>query len=175
MARRALMVWFALAMILGPVSVALAQSQTLEDRIRILEETAKKQEETIKEQQKLIKELKAEMEQRKPPEKQAAAPPKEAEAPKAAAAAEAPKTAAAAAAGDTQTLVLQEQVKELKDQVGQVVEAQKQELLSKFNPAIGFVGESLMGYRSQPARFTYFPFPQADIRPGGFDFFQRSM
>jgi len=166
MPRRALMVWFALAMILGPVSVALAQSQTLEDRIRILEETAKKQEETIKEQQRLIKELKAEMELQKPSAKQAAAPPKEAEA---------PKTAAAAAAPPTQTLVLQEEVKELKDQVGQVVEAQRQELLSKFNPAIGFVGESIGGYRSRSAKATSVLAPATSPRPGGWDFFQRSM
>jgi hypothetical protein len=138
----------------------------LEDRIRILEETAKKQEETIKEQQRLIKELKAEMEQKKPPEKQAAAPPKEAEAPKA---------AAAAAAPPTQTLALQEQIKELRDQVGQVAEAQKQEFLSKFNPAIGFVGESIGGYRSRSARATSVLAPATSPRPGGWDFFQRSM
>jgi uncharacterized coiled-coil protein SlyX len=164
MPRRALMVLFALAIGLGPVSAALAQGQTLEDRIRILEETAKRQEETIKEQQKLIKDLKAEVEQKKPPVKQAVAPPKEAEAPK----------TAAAAPTSPQTLVLQQQVKDLKQQVGQVVEAQKQEFLSKFNPSIGFVGETLLGYRSQAAKYTY-PFPGADIRPGGFDVFLRSM
>ena len=65
-------------------------------------------------------------------------------------------------------------MEELKEQVGRVAEAQKQEFLSKYNPSIGFVGETLFGYRSQPAKFTY-PFPGADIRPGGFDVFQRSM
>ena len=190
MPRRALMVLFVLAVSLGPVSANLAQGQTLEDRIKILEETAQKQEETIKEQQKLIKELKAEMEQKRPPVKQAVAQPKEAPLPVAEKsgktatpsvvketqlpeAGEA-KAAPAAAATSPQTVVLQQQVKDLKDQVGQVVEAQKQEFLSKFNPSIGFVGETLFGYRSQPAKYT-FPFPGADIRPGGFDVFQRSM
>ena len=63
----------------------------------------------------------------------------------------------------------------MKEQVGQVAEAQKQEFLSKFNPAIGFVGETLFNYRSQSAKVYAFPFPGADIRPGGFDIFQRSM
>ena len=63
----------------------------------------------------------------------------------------------------------------MKEQVGQVAEAQKQEFLSKFNPAIGFVGETLFNYSSHSAKCTYFPFPGADIRPGGFDVFQRSM
>ncbi len=82
--------------------------------------------------------------------------------------------AAATTAQAAATEEMQEQVQELKEQVGQVAEAQKQEFLSKFNPSIGFVGETLFGYRSQPAKFTY-PFPGADIRPGGFDVFQRSM
>ena len=62
------------------------------------------------------------------------------------------KTASAAAAPSADNSALQEQLDELKEQVGQVAEAQKQEFLSKFNPAIGFVGETLFNYRSQPAK-----------------------
>ena len=63
----------------------------------------------------------------------------------------------------------------MKEQVGQVAEAQKQTFLSKYNPAIGFVGETLFNYRSHSAKYTYFPFPGADLRPGGFDVNQRTM
>jgi uncharacterized coiled-coil protein SlyX len=185
------MIVFVLALSLGPVSSALAQNQSLEDRIRILEETAKKQEETIKEQMQLIKELKTEVEKKKPAVKQAGAPTKQATPavaekpgettiPGTAPEAQLPQATEAKAAPATvtpspQTVVLQEQVKDLKDEMGQLAEAQKQEFLSKFNPSIGFVGETLFSFRSQPAKYTYFPFPQADIRPGGFDVFQRSM
>jgi hypothetical protein len=89
--------------------------------------------------------------------------------------AEKAQAAPAPAAESTQTAALQEEVNELKEQVGQVAEAQKQEFLSKYNPAIGFVGESLFNYRSHSTKFTYFPFQGADVRQGGFDAFQRSM
>ena len=183
------MVFLALAVSLVVVKTALAQDQSLEDRVKTLEKTLKQQEEMIKEQHKLIKELKAEMTQKKPPEKQVIAQPKEAPSvkekpgkpvPMAAKEAPAPpaeeaKTASAPAAESTQTAALREEVQELKEQVGQVAEAQKQEFLSKFNPAIGFVGETLFNYRSHSAKITHFPFPGADIRPGGFDVFQRTM
>ncbi len=83
--------------------------------------------------------------------------------------------AAATAAQAAATGEVQQQVEELKEQVSLVAEAQKQELLSKFNPAIGLVGESIGAYRSQPGRFTNVLYPQASPRPGGGDFFQRSM
>ena len=66
-------------------------------------------------------------------------------------------------------------MEELKEQVGQVAEAQKQEFLSKYNPSIGFVGESIGAYRSRSAKFTNVLAPGTSPRPGGWDFFQRSM
>ncbi len=141
-----------------------ALAQTLEDRIRILEETLKKQEqtirelktlqetlkkqeETISEQRKLIEELKPEVKRSQP-----SAPPK---------AAEAGQTAS--------TEQMQQQVQQLKEEVAQVVDAQKKNILSIFNPAIGLVGESILSYRSKGSKET------GSDRPGGFDFFQRSV
>ena len=141
-----------------------AFAQTIEDRIRILEETLKKQEQTIQElktlqdtlkkqeqtiaeQRKLIEELKAEVKQPQP-----SAPP--------------------LAAATTQAVAperVQQQVEELKEQVNQVVEAQKKNVLSVFNPAIGLVGETIFSYRSQGKKET------VSDRPGGFDIFQRSV
>ena len=57
----------------------------------------------------------------------------------------------------------------LAEKVDQVVEAQKKVLPSEFNPAIGFVGETVFGYRSRGSDQT------GGDRPGGFDVFQRSM
>jgi hypothetical protein len=65
--------------------------------------------------------------------------------------------------------VTQEQVKELNDKVEGVVEAQKKTLMSEFNPAIGFVGETIFSYNSKGSDQT------GASRPGGFDFNQRSM
>ena len=65
-----------------------------------------------------------------------------------------PQPAAAPAAQAAATGELQEQVEELKEQVGQVAEAQKQEFLAKYNPSIGFVGESIGAYRSRSAKYT---------------------
>jgi hypothetical protein len=183
MPRRTLMVLLALAVCLGPVRTALAQDQTLEDRVKALEQTLKKQEEMIKAQQKLIKDLKAEMERKKPMVAQTKeAPPIAVEKPGKPATMALKKTppakveeAQAPPAESTRTAALQEEVQELKEQVGQVAEAQKQTFLSKLNPSIGFVGETLFNYRSHSSKFTYFPSPGADIRPGGFDVFQRTM
>ncbi len=133
-------------------------SQTLEERVKILEETLKKQEQTIKEQQKIIEELKAEMKQAKPPEQPVANQPKETP----------PLTAQETEKKSTLEQV-QEQVQQLKEEVGQVVEAQKTNILSVFNPAIGLVGESIPSYRSKSSAKT------GSDRPGGFDFFQRSV
>ncbi len=66
-------------------------------------------------------------------------------------------------------------MEELKEQVGQVAEAQKQEFLAKYNPSIGFVGESIGAYRSRSAKYTNVLAPAYSPRPGGWDFFQRSM
>ena len=133
-------------------------AQTLEERIKLLEEALKKQEETIKEQQKLIEELKAEMKQGKPPEEQQVAQPKEA-----------PPPALQETEKKSTLEQVQQQVQELKEEVGQVVEAQKKNVLSVFNPSIGLVGESIPSYRSKGSKET------GSDRPGGFDFFQRSV
>jgi hypothetical protein len=136
-------------------------AQTLEERIKILEEALKKQEQTIKEQQKLIEDLKAEMKQVKPPEQQAVAQPKETPPPAA---------SVPAAAGQTaMTEQMQQQVQQLKEEVAQVVEAQKKNILSVFNPAIGLVGESILSYNTKGSNET------GSDRPGGIDFFQRSI
>jgi hypothetical protein len=133
-------------------------AQTLEERIKILEEALKKQEQTIKEQQKLIEDLKAEMKQVKPPEQQAVAQPKET-----------PPPAGQESEKKSTLEQVQQQVQQLKEEVGQVVEAQKKNILSVFNPAIGLVGETVLSYRSKGSNET------GSDRPGGFDFNQRSV
>ena len=135
-------------------------AQTLEERIRILAEALKKQEQTIKDQQKLIEELKAEMKKVKPPEELQAAQPKETP----------PKEVPSIAAKETEKKsTLEQEVEKLKEEVGQVVEAQKKNVLSVFNPAIGLVGESIPSYRSKSSEKT------GSDRPGGWDFNQRSV
>jgi uncharacterized coiled-coil protein SlyX len=141
-----------------------AFAQTVEDRLKILEETLKKQEQTIKElkilqetfkeqektideQRKLIEELKVTVKQ-----PQSSAPP--------------------AAATTTQPAApeqMQQQVKELKEKVDQVAEAQKKYVPSVFNPSIGFVGETIFSYNSKGSQQT------GSDRPGGFDVNLRSM
>ena len=65
--------------------------------------------------------------------------------------------------------VTPEQMKELNTKVDGVVEAQKQIRPNAFNPSIGFVGETIFSYNSQPSDQT------GSSRPGGFDIYQRSM
>ena len=133
-------------------------AQTLEDRIKILEDALKKQEETIKEQKELIEELKAEMKQVRPPAQQAGAQPQEAPPP----AGQEPRTASPLDR-------VQQQVQQLEEKVGEVVEAQKKDILGVFNPAIGLVGETVFSYRSKGKQET------GSDRPGGFDVNQRSV
>jgi hypothetical protein len=133
-------------------------AQTVEERIKILEEALKKQEQTIKEQQKIIEELKAEMKKAKPPEQQEVTQPKET-----------PPPVAQEAQKPSTPEQMQQQVQQLKEEVNQVVEAQKKSILSVFNPAIGFVGESILSYNTKPSDET------GSDRPGGIDFFLRSM
>jgi len=64
---------------------------------------------------------------------------------------------------------VQQQVQELKEQVEGVAEAQKKEVPSVFNPAIGLVGETVFSYRSAGSRAT------GSDRPGGWDVNQRSV
>jgi len=73
-------------------------------------------------------------------------------------------TAPAAAPDQTPGLI-----KELSDKVDNVVEAQKKSLPSEFNPAIGFVGETVASYRSKGNDAT------GSDRPGGFDVWARSL
>ena len=61
------------------------------------------------------------------------------------------------------------QLSELNTKVDQVVQAQKKERPSEFNPSIGFVGESIISYTSKPSDQT------GSAQPGGWDFYQRSM
>jgi hypothetical protein len=63
----------------------------------------------------------------------------------------------------------QQQVRELSEKVEGVVEAQKKTLMSEFNPAIGFVGETIF---SQQSRGTS---QNGTGYPGGFDVLQRSV
>jgi hypothetical protein len=65
--------------------------------------------------------------------------------------------------------VTPEQMKDLNAKVDGVVEAQKQVRPNAFNPSIGFVGETIFSYNSQPSDQT------GSSRPGGFDINQRSM
>jgi hypothetical protein len=81
---------------------------------------------------------------------------------------EAAKTNAPPAAPATGAAT-QEQVKELDEKVNRVVEAEKKTLLSEFNPAIGFVGETIFQYSSKSQNAT------GTDQPGGWDVNQRSM
>ena len=133
-------------------------AQTLDDRIKILEDAVKKQEETIKGQKELIEELKAEMQQGRPPAQQAGAQPQEILPP-----------AGQAVPVASPLEQVQQQVQHLEEQIGQVVDAQKKDILSVFNPAIGLVGESVFSFRSKGKQET------GSDRPGGFDVNQRSV
>ena len=62
-----------------------------------------------------------------------------------------------------------EQIKELSEKVDSVVEAQTKARPNEFNPSIGFVGETVLSYRSQGNEHT------GSDRAGGFDAFQRSV
>jgi hypothetical protein len=140
------------------------EDQKKDKKIEELEKRLDKVQKTVKAMPKeAVKAAPAQAEV-KPP--QPVAPPAAAAAPPAVTA----PAAQAAAVGE-----VQQQVEELKEQVSSVAAAQRQELLSKFNPAIGFVGESIGAYRSQPAKYTTILYPQVSPRPGGGDFFQRSM
>jgi len=62
-----------------------------------------------------------------------------------------------------------EQLRELKEKVNSVVEAQTKDRPNEFNPSIGLVGETLFSYRSQGSEST------GSERPGGFDAYLRSL
>jgi hypothetical protein len=65
--------------------------------------------------------------------------------------------------------VTSEQLKEVDEKVDKVVQAQRKSILSEFNPAIGFVGETVFSYRSRGMDAT------GSDRPGGWDIWQRSV
>ncbi len=122
------------------------QEQTIQE-LKALQNTLKMQEQTISEQRKLIEELKAVINQSQPSATPSAPVAKE------------PETSGP----------IQQEVKELKEKVEQVVEAQKKDIPSIFNPSIGLVGETVFSYRSRGSDQT------GSDRPGGFDAFQRSV
>src|SRR5208337_4811165 len=122
------------------------QEQSIQE-LKALQKTVKQQEQTISEQRKLIEQLTAKAQKPQPPD----APP-------------AAVAAQTAAAGQ-----VQQEVEELKEQVGAVLEAQQKKLPSEFNPAIGLVGETIFSYRSKGSKAT------GSDRPGGFDVNQRSV
>jgi uncharacterized coiled-coil protein SlyX len=119
------------------------QEQTIQE-LKSLQKTVKKQEQTIDEQRKLIEKLSAKVPEIQPPA--------------------APSAAVAAQTGSE----VQQQVQELKEQVEGVAEAQRREVPSVFNPAIGFVGETIFSYNSRGSNAT------GNDRAGGFDVYQRS-
>ena len=79
-----------------------------------------------------------------------------------------PPAPSAAETPSTNT-VAPDQLKDLRDKVDEMVEAQKKTLTSEFNPAIGFVGETIVSQQSKgsPQNGTGYP--------GGFDVYQRSV
>ncbi|MGO8760429.1 MAG: coiled-coil domain-containing protein [Desulfobaccales bacterium] len=177
MTGRVIVIWLALAISFGTVNTALAQDQAA--AIEELRKEMKELHQEVSAKDKKIEELERRLDavQKTTTATPAAKGPVKTETAKAEVKPPQPTAppAAATAAQTAATGQLQEQVEELKEQVGQVVEAQKQEFLAKFNPSIGFVGESIGAYRSQPARFTNVLAPGTSPRPGGGDFFQRSM
>lgn len=134
---------FGMALLLG--TSASAFGDDISDRLNVLENAVKSQSKTIEEQQKTIDALKAEKAQ---------------------------KTDAAAEQKSPQPQNdqdLHQKVEELSDKVDQVAEAQKKEIPSIFNPAIGVVGETIFSYRSKGSEAI------GSDRAGGFDAFQRSV
>jgi len=73
------------------------------------------------------------------------------------------------AAASTNRSEVPDLIKELSDKVDGVVEAQKKTMPGVFNPAIGFVGDFLSSYHSKGSDKT------GSDRPGGFDFWARSL
>jgi len=116
------------------------------DRLKKLEDTVQDQSKTIQEQQKTIDSLKENSSKQNNQ-----APQQKGEVPQ------------------QTNQDLQQKVQELNEKVDQVVETQKKEILSIFNPSIGLVGETIFSYSSRGSAATGID------RPGGFDIFQRSV
>lgn len=134
---------FAAALVVA--TSASAFGDDLSDRLDALEKAVKGQAAIIEEQQKMIEKLKEENAHKRSDAAEQKNPQPQ---------------------GDQE---LNKKVEELSDKVDQVAEAQKKEIPSIFNPAIGLVGETVFSYRSKGAEAT------GSERPGGFDAFQRSV
>ncbi|MGP8155191.1 MAG: hypothetical protein ACLQBQ_13825 [Smithella sp.] len=154
---------FGILCLLSISSRAFAESD-IESRIQTLEDALKKQEETIKAQQIMINELKKQIK-----EAETATTAKSGEKPAVAQTPSNPTGLPGGSVMSNSNEELQKKVDELNDKVGQVVEAQKKEILSEFNPAIGLVGETIFSYRSKGSDET------GSDRPGGWDVYQRSV
>jgi len=136
-----------LSMALFCMFSASAFGQDLSERLNSLENALNSQAKTIEEQQKTINSLKEEIAKQKnqEPLQKSREPEQTSQVPQ-------------------QTgQELQQKVQELDEKVDQVVEAQKKEVPSVFNPSIGFVGETVFSYRSRGAQAT------GSDRPGGWD------
>ena len=135
-----------------------ALAETVEEQMKRLEETIQKQQDVLKEQQKALEELKEQVNREK-----AAAPVQTTQ-----------PAAPSPPAGVTTTQTgtpesFQQELQKLKEEMHQVVEAQKKYVPSVFNPSIGFVGETIFSYNNKGSKDT------GSDRPGGFDVNQRSM
>ena len=118
------------------------------DRLKKLEDTVQDQSKTIQEQQKTIDSLKQNSSKQNN---------------------QAPQQKDEVPVPQQTNQDLQQKVQELNEKVDQVVETQKKEILSVFNPSIGLVGETIFSYSSRGSAAT------GSDRPGGFDIFQRSV
>lgn len=122
-----------------------SQEQSIQE-LKTLQKTVKQQEQTIDDQRRLIEQLKAEIKR-----KEGAGP---------------AATASTAAPASDQ---VRQEVRDLKEKVDEVAEAQKKDVLSAFNPSIGLVGDTVFGYRTKGSHET------GSDRPGGFDANMRSV
>ncbi len=160
------MIALILLLIFASGAFAQTQTQTMDDRIKVLEDTLKKQEQTVRElknlQETLKKQEQAIEEQRKLIEQLKA----EVTHPQAPAPAAGNEAKAATAPGK-----LEQQVQELTERVDQVAETQKKFVPSVFNPSIGFVGESVFSYNNRPSSQT----GNSSNARGGYDAFLRSV
>jgi len=118
------------------------------DRLKKLEDTVQEQSKTIQEQQKTIDSLKQNSSKQNN---------------------QAPQQKDEVPVPQQTNQDLQQKVQELNEKVDQVVETQKKEILSVFNPSIGLVGETIFSYSSRGSAAT------GSDTPGGFDIFQRSV
>ena len=111
-------------------TAALAEEVDVDQRLKKLEDKVQDQSKTIEEQQKTIDSLKENNSKQKDQ-----APQQKGQAPQ-------------------ENQDLQQKVQELNEKVDQVVETQKKEIMSIFNPSIGLVGETIFSYSSKGSTAT---------------------